>query len=478
MADYGKHFDEQNPIEAKSSEYQGSDDFRLKTLKITSPNGGFFDLKNIFVSMNIYQDLFSNCMSADLTLIDSGNIKKFLPIIGQEETILIEYETPGAEDTTLQFSTYGIPQRVVNNTGRKQLYTMKLVSTETYMDLQTKFSKSYTGSVSKTIKDIYNEKLKIDKDIKIEVETEDQEKRYIIPYWSPLQAINWLVQRAIPQDNPEACNYVFYEAIDVTEGKPKFYLTTIEKLLKDQETPVMDYIYRPTKQRDKPDDTRVTAIDYRNIYEIKFVEEGDRLSEIAGGRYASTLLVHDIITQKFKGREDDGLAWEDGGPAFSFKLKDEYDKTEHVESEYPLSKNNDNFSETPMSNFLYRPRHAQMYDGIDNNDESEKWILKRRSYMKGIGMKKIMMQVAGDSRMQVGNVIHLDLAAIQATTNGNNDLDKFESGRYLVVELNQTLSYDGHIMHMKVVRDSNGEAVADRSADYRKDQQGGGGYSA
>jgi hypothetical protein len=238
----------------------------------------------------------------------------------------------------------------------------------------------------------------------------------------------------------------------------------------------MDFIYRPTKQRDKPSDTRVTALDFRNIYEIKFVEEGDRLSEIAGGRYASTVLVHDIISQKFMGREQDGLAWEDGGPAFSFKLKDEYDNTEHVEKQYPLSKDNDNFSGSPMSNFLYRPRHAQMYDGIDNNDEAEKWILKRRSYMKGIGMKKVMMQVAGDSRMQVGNVIHLDLAAIQATSKGKDDLDKFESGRYLVTEINQNLSYDGHIMHMKCVRDSNGEKVQDRSMDYRKDQQGGGGY--
>ena len=38
MAEYGKHFDEKNPREAKSEEYQGSDDFRLKSLKITSPN--------------------------------------------------------------------------------------------------------------------------------------------------------------------------------------------------------------------------------------------------------------------------------------------------------------------------------------------------------------------------------------------------------------------------------------------------------
>tara|TARA_R100000231_G_scaffold60326_1_gene49306 strand:- start:413 stop:1855 length:1443 start_codon:yes stop_codon:yes gene_type:complete len=476
--EYGQRFDQNNPQEAKSSEYQGTDDFRLKSLKITSPNGGFFDIRNIFVSLNMYEDLFSNCMSADLTLIDSGNIKKFLPIIGQEEKVEIEYETPGADSIKLEFFTYGLPQRVVNNTGRKQLYTMKLVSEETYMDLQTKFSRSYKGSVTDIIKKIYDEKLKISKDLTIDVDSEPQDKRYIIPYWSPLQAINWLTQRAIPADNPEACNYVFYETVDAEQGKQKFMFTTIEKLLKDQTKPVMDYLYRPTKQRDKPDDTRVTAIDYRNIYEIKFLEEGDRLDEIAGGRYASTLLVHDIITQKFAGREEDGLAWEDGGPAYSFKLKDEFDKVEHVEKEYPLSRENDKFSDTPLANFTYRPKHYQMFDDIDNNDESEKWILKRKSFMKGLGMKKILMQVAGDSRLSVGDVIFLDLAAIQATVNGEDDLDKYESGRYLITELNQSLSYDGHLMYLKVVRDSTGEPIADRSSDYRKDRQGGGGYSA
>ena len=99
--EYGQRFDQNNSQEAKSSEYQGTDDFRLKSLKITSPNGGFFDIRNIFVSLNMYEDLFSNCMSADLTLIDSGNIKKFLPIIGQEEKVEIEYETPGADQIKL-----------------------------------------------------------------------------------------------------------------------------------------------------------------------------------------------------------------------------------------------------------------------------------------------------------------------------------------------------------------------------------------
>ena len=175
--EYGKRFDQNNPQEAKSSEYQGTDDFRLKSLKITSPNGGFFDIRNIFVSLNMYEDLFSNCMSGDLTLIDSGNIKKFLPIIGQEEKVEIEYETPGADLIKLEFFTYGLPQRVVNNTGRKQLYTMKLVSEETYMDLQTKFSRSYKGSVTDIIKKIFDEKLKISKDLTIDVDSDPQDKR-------------------------------------------------------------------------------------------------------------------------------------------------------------------------------------------------------------------------------------------------------------------------------------------------------------
>ena len=46
--EYGKQFDKNNPQEATPGEYQGTDDFRLKSLKITSPNGGFFDIRNIF----------------------------------------------------------------------------------------------------------------------------------------------------------------------------------------------------------------------------------------------------------------------------------------------------------------------------------------------------------------------------------------------------------------------------------------------
>ena len=80
-----------NPQKTNNEGYAGDNDYKLKRMEITSPSGGQVDVMGIFVSMKIYEDLFSNTMSCTLTFQDTNNIARLLPIIGQREELVVEF---------------------------------------------------------------------------------------------------------------------------------------------------------------------------------------------------------------------------------------------------------------------------------------------------------------------------------------------------------------------------------------------------
>ena len=76
-------------------------DFELQLITITSPNRkGYVSLKpeewggGSWSELNIYEDIFSNCLTANVQLTDGVGLMENLPIVG-EETIHIQIKTKG-----------------------------------------------------------------------------------------------------------------------------------------------------------------------------------------------------------------------------------------------------------------------------------------------------------------------------------------------------------------------------------------------
>ena len=68
-------------------------DVVIDEITLRSYTGFNLNLKGIFQNFMVYEDIFSNCMSGSITLIDSMNLIKHFPIIGAE-TLTIRYKTP------------------------------------------------------------------------------------------------------------------------------------------------------------------------------------------------------------------------------------------------------------------------------------------------------------------------------------------------------------------------------------------------
>ena len=76
------------PTQGSIPYYAG--DYELQTLTLTSPNRkGYIDLKAAWSEFNIYEDIFADCLTANIRLVDGIGLMESVPIIG-EETINIK----------------------------------------------------------------------------------------------------------------------------------------------------------------------------------------------------------------------------------------------------------------------------------------------------------------------------------------------------------------------------------------------------
>ena len=83
------------PEKSKIPTFPG--DFELLKLTLTSPNravGGYVDLKGAWSNLNIYEDVFANCLTGDILITDAIGLMETIPIIG-EETIHVHVRTRG-----------------------------------------------------------------------------------------------------------------------------------------------------------------------------------------------------------------------------------------------------------------------------------------------------------------------------------------------------------------------------------------------
>jgi hypothetical protein len=80
----------------------------------------FLDIRAMYTSFEIYEDMFSPYMTAKVYMIDSLNIPEVLPIRGQE-TLELEFssDVPGVDPVKKIFKVYKIDRQTIDENGFK-----------------------------------------------------------------------------------------------------------------------------------------------------------------------------------------------------------------------------------------------------------------------------------------------------------------------------------------------------------------------
>ena len=466
-------------------------DVVIDEITLRSYTGFNLSLKGIFQNFMIYEDIFSNCMSGSITLIDSMNLIKHFPIIGAE-TLTVKYKTPykGSPLVKLVFRTYKISVKVATAQPSTQMVRIEFMSDHAFKSMQKKVSKSFSRMpVSEMAQNIFLEYLartdeensgilsaaiqgavaggmiggvggpilgvaaavagaavgaikEANDDDRIPLRTlEDtyDTRSYVIPYWSPLYTINWLAHRARSKYDTSLCDYVFYENSDGHHFVP------ISRL--KQQSPKFTYTDYVQGFRSVMGE-RMIESELRNIIAMTVEDISDRVKQQSLGMLSSAILAHDMVTKTWK--------------TVHFNYDESfYRQGLHVE-QYPLlPAEKTDYTKAVESSLKYYPNTTHTVNGIVSNSEPEETVLLRQSLLNQIHSMNLIVECHGDTNVKVGQVIELRIPAPESTKKADKYEDDYMRGRYLVTTMKHTVTDREHTMVMTLSRDSLPEPIAD-----------------
>ena len=423
------------------------------------------NLQDMFITLNIYESMFENCLTADMLVNDSVNLPYKGPILGEEylNFRLHSKAMEGAEGVEIwppAMYTSSITDRHFTK-DRQQLYMLHFVSELDLVNSHSTVSRSFRDkTIGEMVKIIFEEYVDRDKIYDLVVEETQGLETIIIPNWKPYQALNWLASRA--RSVKDVPNYLFWESTNQLNFK------SIELLLEQEDK--LKFIYSPVALDSKK--MEQLGRGRMELDDLKILSNFNMPKNIDDGYYASKLITHDITKKTI---------WQ-----HTYNLSDMYSKgITHTDKFMPISNrptdhtvpDRQSFAPTGIndaevaaeniqgyydSKIFMHAKHDFMYakspkDRYDN--EVERWKNIRNSLLHGLHQVKLQIQFPGMSYLRTGHCVDITVPSPErvveekpgAVSNPEDLIDKYLSGRYLITSLkHQIVSNNGRPKYTQV----------------------------
>lgn len=402
--------------------------FELSSLVLIATNGKAIDLKFITHDINIYQDIYSNCLSGEIFVQkDSLNIITAYGLHGNEY-LYIKFSNPGSNGFERVFRIYKISEYNVANLNSLE-YTIHFCSEEFVLNQQKRISKSYKNlTVSRIIEDILQNHLKLSDDLygKTVIEETKGAQSLIIPNMRPLEAINWLSSFSINEKLSSA--FLFYE------NQFGYNFRSLETIYSDP-------IYKKITMQPKnvQTDTDKKQLNNSNVDRFKIKQLFDVIETESTGGYSSKLLRIDIVSQGHKEIRFDPIT----------------NASKHLNDYVPFNDAKNRFENDLTAESAYY-RYFPMFQG----DLTDKWLLQRAMQLSLLNSFRMNVQLPGDSQITAGTILDLDFPFIKPIDSADQaKSDPYLSGKYLVTSVRHRIFNNKYTNYLEICRDSNKTAL-------------------
>ena len=439
----------------------GLSEVKIKKVNLRSRSwsgGDRYDLIPHLRELNIYESIFSNSLTANITLDEAVNLPARIPIVG-EEMIEIEIVTPGMGEGSLEIPIFNPLYMFVHKTLNQQLktpqsqhFSLELVSEQYLSNAHSRVSKSYSDKrASQIAYDIWQTYLmpEMQQGIRGIFEPTERIEQCVIPNWTPHQAINWLAKRSNSSKYPKAANYVYYETLTGN------FFRSLDSLMLAESKHLL-FTLEPGKVDSYKSDRFSGGIVPCEAIDI--AHKPELIKNINRGAYCSKLITHDIVTKKIR--------------QVDYSLEESWDDTEHLNSSPPI-----NFQMKPLhaahvknksfapsfgsegyivggngkgsvnqfsdSLVMFAPKHNKMY--AENSEHKydnkvEDWKLQRNSQMSLFDGVKFNIQCGGIPLLRVGMCVDIHMMSPQARGGHGTEEDQALSGKCMVTAIRHVLS--------------------------------------
>jgi hypothetical protein len=491
----------------------------IEYIQLTTCLGDMFDILPMMVSFTINEDMFFPCLTGEILIEDSRNLFDMFSISGNETISIKFYSWDYSRDNDPMnylhrtFDVLKVSDITQTNDSTK-IYKLSFASPELKKNETMRISKSYAYS---TISNVVTDLLTADYDSDSEepsglgfpaedltdkpdrspfLKSDEIESQYqnvskfntselfvektkyiepyiTLPYMKPFDAIKWLSNRAIrlsggrygDNNSGASSNFVFFE------NKRGYQFVSIDTLMENTSDINTKFVFGNSAQNVPLSEQR--TVERENIEILQISDCYDVIQNIQSGMYSNKLLTYDIITGQLKENDYDYV--------------EEFYNTESLarnneKLDYPmmfLDKNNQN----PLSRKFYSKymlAHVTSQFGYDNitSDETqrnntskdkidvEEYVQKRISQIARLNNLKMNVQIAGNSKHKVGDVVEVVLKHLPFKT---SDMDKsqyaklmkYYSGNYLITNIVHIVNRASYKMVIELTKDSYSEKIGE-----------------
>ena len=408
-------------------------DVILKKLNIVLRNNTRVDITQIFVDLQLNEDIFSNTLRGMVTINDHIDLLSSAPLLG-EEVIEIECYTPGLEEVkhlvNQKFQIYKITDRV-RTSAEAQVYNIHFASPEYLINEINKISTYLSGNTADSIIKIFADERYLNSKKTLFIPEHPRNSITLAtPFWTPFKIINWLSSRSIRGGGTP--DFLFFETL--TRG---YQFIPLTRLIEEGEHVLRYGDSGVSVNSDTYDITR----DYSTIRSLYVDEVFDYIKRAQSGYYASRLMTSNILTKSLS--------------STNLKQSEFFDKYPHLNNRNPVTQDTNISKNAALYSFVNQEFAFNGQRDLNFND----WFLQRIQYFSGLtNTYKLNIQVAGRFDIGIGRLISIDFELIrQHNSNENylNDIRQNSSGRFLVTAVNHVITAGGrHNMTLECMTDS------------------------
>ncbi len=428
------------------SDLSQATDFSFKELTLVLQNGEILDIANIFDEINLYDNIYSPCLSGSILLTDANNIAEKLKFDGVELPkirFLIDKTGEPLESLRYQkeFVVYNMSKKqVVNFTSQR--YHLYFCSEEFHFSLQKKINQHYRGPYHEMVKKVLVDYLKVPTGKPTNgkagigiIEKTDSNFLFDMPTLTPFDAINWMSKRAIAPSstNPD---FLFFEIQQIG-----YNFRSLKSMFEDKAKFTINF-------NPKGIDGNL-AQEFLSARELKILSQYSVLENVKDGSYAGANLLFDTHTRKFEivNQEDiHSTSVQSGKPNLpeilnkdNKKYKDMYESRIVCHPYFEYRKGRD-----------YLKRECPEY--LQDLDNPEKYIYKRKPIFSNLMQRRLQLLMSGNFALNCSQIIEL-LVPKYSIHEGEDNLDRTLSGKYIIIGTRHIIRYDKHQTLLEVATD-------------------------
>ena len=399
-------------------------DYKINKMVLRSGvDDKFLDIRGLYSSFEIYEDLFSPYMTAKIYMIDSLNIPEVLPIRGQE-VLELEFQSDikGIDPIKKIFRVYKIDRQTIDENGRGQEYVLHLMSEGGYYNYTERCGYSVKGKVSDMIGQIFEKHFpKYIWEDKLSVQQTNDDFTFVLPsYYTPFKAITFLSRRGVVGVAEEYSPLFFYETIDGYNFK------SLSKIIEEGEESKEIYYFTKSNVNKNPDTGESSGITvkgkskfpgiYHRIQSLEEQNRFDMIENITSGLLASKLTVYDMLLKEKRDQ--------------IFKESEVFDTMKRLGKKPHLL-----YGNQEQSNEMFTKSTGSYYY-LPFIPRVEEYYLKRRYMVNTMMTQKLTAQIYGDSTKRVGQIIELFVPKIASDGHLKEEKDdKNLSGDYMITSI-------------------------------------------